>query len=397
MIPDGFKGRAKRLDDLDVPRLASEIGVSEDVIRAVLEVESRGSGFDKQGRPAMLFEPHVFYRRLGAGEKRKRAVAEGLAYPKWGEKKYPRDSYPRLLKAMEIDRAAALESASWGLAQIMGLNFEAAGFNSAEEMVAVFCDDEEYHLSAMVMFIKARGLDDELRALGSARNRDEMIAAARRFAAPWNGPGYEKNKYHIRIPDALIRWRKIPDLSFRLDHAERETEVNEPIEAEPAHVNWKQVQERLVALGYHEVGMIDGEPGTRTRTAIFAFQTDNGLPPTGEPDDATLEAMEDAPRREVAASRASGKPKSAAVVVGDAAKIGGGAVIVGGAVTEALGQIEAAKSILDRARAAIEPLLDIATKYPTIGVIMLGVGLAVIGHWIAREAIRKFRSGELMR
>lgn len=386
MIPDGFKGRAKRLDDLDVPRLASEIGVSEDVMRAVLEVESRGSGFDKQGRPAMLFEPHVFYRRLGAGEKRKRAVAEGLAYPKWGEKKYPRDSYPRLLKAMEIDRAAALESASWGLPQIMGLNFDAAGFPNAEAMVAVFCDDEEYHLKAMIMFIKVRGLDDELRRLDWAG-----------FARGYNGAGYAKNRYDVRLAQAYRKWQAVPDLPFTLAHAALETEANEPIEAEPAHVNWKKVQERLVALGYHEVGMIDGEPGTRTKTAIFAFQTDNGLTATGEPDDATLEAMKDAPRREVAASRASGKPKSAAVVVGDAAKIGGGAIVVGSAVTEALGQIEAAKSILDRARAAIEPLLDIATKYPTIGVIMLGVGLAVIGHWIAREAIRKFRSGELMR
>ena len=103
-----FKGKAKRLDDIDLPMIGREIGVGEDEIHAVLDVEAAGSGFDKQGRPKMLFEPHIFWRELGKGPARDKAAAAGLAYPRWKPGAYPKDSYPRLLKAMAIDEEAAL-------------------------------------------------------------------------------------------------------------------------------------------------------------------------------------------------------------------------------------------------------------------------------------------------
>ncbi|WP_166415441.1 N-acetylmuramidase domain-containing protein [Cochlodiniinecator piscidefendens] len=105
-----------------ITRIGAKIGVGEDEIHAVLDVETRGGGFDSQGRPKMLFEPHVFYRELSGAENAE-AVNAGLAYLKWGKRKYPRDSYSRLQKAMEINPEAALRSASWGLGQIMGFCF----------------------------------------------------------------------------------------------------------------------------------------------------------------------------------------------------------------------------------------------------------------------------------
>jgi hypothetical protein len=79
----------------------------------VLDVESRGSGFDAQGRPLILFEPHIFYALLGSSRQRDEAMVHGLAYPRWGTRPYPRDSYPRLIEAIGIDETAALKSASW--------------------------------------------------------------------------------------------------------------------------------------------------------------------------------------------------------------------------------------------------------------------------------------------
>ena len=114
-----FKGKAKRLDDIDLPRIGDRIGVGEDEIHAVLDVEARGNGFDAQGRPAMLFEPHVFYRNL-SGAAQDRAVRECLAYPKWKRGSYPSDSYPRLERAMKINTEAAQRASSWGLGQILG-------------------------------------------------------------------------------------------------------------------------------------------------------------------------------------------------------------------------------------------------------------------------------------
>lgn len=197
-----FKGAAKRLDDIDLPKIGRRIGVGEDELHAVMDVESRGSGFDAQGRPAMLFEPHVFWRFL-TEDQRKYAALEGLAYRSWGEQPYPKDSYPRLLSAMAINKDAALRSASWGAFQIMGFNAGMAGYPSAEAMVLHFMEDEEHHLNAMVTFLISAGLDDELR-------RHDW----RGFARGYNGKGYEKNAYHIKLARAYAKWARIRDTAF---------------------------------------------------------------------------------------------------------------------------------------------------------------------------------------
>lgn len=195
-----FKGKAKRLDDIDLPMIGKMIGVGEDEIHAVLDVEAAGTGFDKQGRPKMLFEPHVFWRELGPGAKRDRAAREGLAYPRWKPGAYPRDSYPRMAKALAIDEDAALRSASWGLPQMMGFNCKLAGYPTAKAMVEAFLDDEETHLAAMVRFIKATGLGDELQ-------RHDWKG----FARGYNGPGFAKNGYDRKLAQAFARWQKIKD------------------------------------------------------------------------------------------------------------------------------------------------------------------------------------------
>lgn len=197
-------GKAKRLDDIDLPAIGAEIDVGEDEIHAVLDVETAGGGFDSIGRPKMLFEPHIFYRELGPGPARDKAVALGLAYPKWGQKKYPKDSYARLGQAMEIDLEKALRSASWGLGQIMGFNCKLAGYATARQMVDAFLDDEETHLRAMVKFIINSGLHDELRGHDWAG-----------FARGYNGAGYAKHGYHTKLAAAFKRWQGIPDTPYK--------------------------------------------------------------------------------------------------------------------------------------------------------------------------------------
>ncbi len=70
-----YRGAAKRVDDIDIPRIGSRIGVGEDELQAVMDVEARSSGFDRQGRVAMLFEPHIFWRELGPGRSATRPPA----------------------------------------------------------------------------------------------------------------------------------------------------------------------------------------------------------------------------------------------------------------------------------------------------------------------------------
>lgn len=201
-----FRGAAKRLDDIDIPRIGARIGIGEDVLHAVMEVETRGSGFDPKGRPKMLFEPHIFWRDLGAGRERDEAVAQRLAYPKWGTRPYPADSYPRLEAAMKIHERAALRSASWGLGQIMGFNANAAGYSSEMAMVLAFMRDEEDQLDAMVRFIVSKGLDDALR-------RHDWAA----FAKGYNGAAYAKHGYHVKLAEAYKKWQGIADTPFAIN------------------------------------------------------------------------------------------------------------------------------------------------------------------------------------
>ena len=197
-----FKGPAKRIDDIDLPRIGAEIGVGEDEIHAVIDVETAGGGIDSKGRLKMLFEPHIFYRHL-SGAKRDRAVAEGLAYPKW-KRSYPKDSYPRLKKAMAIDETAALKSASWGLGQILGQNHKLAGYATPQAMVTDFVEGEAQQLRGMVMFIKNTGLADKL------HNHDWAG-----FARGYNGAGYAANKYDKKLAAAYAKWAKIPDTPYK--------------------------------------------------------------------------------------------------------------------------------------------------------------------------------------
>lgn len=57
-----------------------------------------------------------------------------------------------------------------------------------------------------------------------------------------------------------------------------------------------ELQQKLYALGYTEVGRDDGEDGPYTRAAVLAFRDDNGLPPGGI-DDALLDAVDNAKPR----------------------------------------------------------------------------------------------------
>lgn len=198
-----FIGSATKLADTDLPRLGSLIGVGEDEVHAFLDVETNGGGYDREKRPKMLFEPHKFYAHT-SGEARSRAVAAGVAYARQGERPYPADSYPHLLIAIEIDEAAALKSASWGIGQVLGENYVAAGFDSVQNMVACMVSGgEAAQLGAAIAFIKTNHLDDELRAHNWPA-----------FARGYNGPGYSKNGYDVKLAAAYKKWAAIRDTPY---------------------------------------------------------------------------------------------------------------------------------------------------------------------------------------
>ena len=113
ITPEQIKAAAQALD---VPVAA---------LRAVMEVECRGSGFNADGTPVILFERHIFYRQLlshGLNGLAQRAVKErpDLCNPVMGGYGPASSQHGRLAAATLYDRACALEAASWGLGQVMG-------------------------------------------------------------------------------------------------------------------------------------------------------------------------------------------------------------------------------------------------------------------------------------
>lgn len=194
-----FQGAAKRIDDIDLPRIGTQIGVGEDELHAFIDAETRGTGFDAQDRPRILFERHIFHKYVPAA-KRAAAVSAGLASKTAGGYGKESEQYDKLARAIKIDRRAALYSCSWGLAQVMGFNHALAGYADVEDMVKAFMADEENHLQAAVTFIKNTGLDDELR-------RHDWAG----FARGYNGPAYRKNSYDKKLAEAYAKWSRIRD------------------------------------------------------------------------------------------------------------------------------------------------------------------------------------------
>lgn len=195
-----FEGTGRRLTPADLDDAAVLIGTDAATIAAVLEVESAGRGFGPGHRPLILFEPHIFWRRLreaGPLPLQARAVASGLAYPRWGTRPYPRhqaDRYDQLEAACAIHTRVALESTSWGLGQLMGFNWARCGYDSVHALVEGAKLSEREQLLGMVRFIVNRGLAGPLAAHAWAA-----------FADGYNGPQSAVHRYDARLAAAYAR------------------------------------------------------------------------------------------------------------------------------------------------------------------------------------------------
>ncbi|EKE77437.1 N-acetylmuramidase domain-containing protein [Gallaecimonas xiamenensis] len=178
------------LTEADFAEAAKALGVEVAAVKAVAQVESQGDAFLASGKPKILFEAHKFSRftqhRYDGSHPSISSRHWSRALYKGGEKEYD-----RLKDAMALDREAALKSASWGRFQIMGFNYQLAGFNSVEEMVKAMFASEAKQLAAFLAFIESAGLGKYLKTKDWAK-----------FAEGYNGSGYKANHYDTKLKDA---------------------------------------------------------------------------------------------------------------------------------------------------------------------------------------------------
>src|SRR5471032_1731804 len=145
-----FVGSGRALTPAGFSETSDRLGVDAPTLWALLHVETSGCGFLADRRPKILYERHVFHRLTNGGfDDGDISAGEPGGYGPLGPAQYD-----RLTRAMALDSAAALQSTSWGLGQILGLYAQSAGYASATELVESMTRSEDQQLSAVATFVK---------------------------------------------------------------------------------------------------------------------------------------------------------------------------------------------------------------------------------------------------
>lgn len=196
------KSNSGRLIDEDFTQVAELLGCEPAALKAVQQVETGGrGGFFSPGKPAILFEGHIFWTQLkkrGSNPEDYVKGNENILYPKWekGHYKGGIGEYDRLEQARKINREAADASASWGMFQIMGFNYAACGEESIESFVRSMCESEFKQLLLTANFIKKNS-----QMLQALQARDWAV-----FAKCYNGPAYAQNRYDVKLEAAYQKY-----------------------------------------------------------------------------------------------------------------------------------------------------------------------------------------------
>lgn len=174
----------------DIAAYAARLGCKIKQLGAVAKVESAGGGFDKSGKPKILFERHWFHRLTGG----KWSPATFSNSDRGG---YGESSWMKLSAACACDPDAAFSSASWGKFQVMGGHWAKLGYPSAYAMAWTTVQSEADHYEMLVRYIEAFGMKDELQALS------DDPEDCRAFAKGYNGSSYAANDYHEKLARAM--------------------------------------------------------------------------------------------------------------------------------------------------------------------------------------------------
>ena len=182
----------------DIEAAAKDLKCEAGLIYAIAKQESAHSSFIKIGNrtvPNILYERHKFQEYSGSQYSSKYPDISGPAYHRTrrvkkeavlpvaaGNKAKPKtktewdtidvktgktavaddvygpsgfEQYKRLAKAYQLDKEAALKACSWGKFQIMGFNYQAAGYNDVFDFVKAVSSGEPAHIKAFLKFAKS--------------------------------------------------------------------------------------------------------------------------------------------------------------------------------------------------------------------------------------------------
>ena len=193
---------SKKLTEVQIKAAAIKSGIPYAALRAVIDVEvGNRSGFNADGTPTILFEPHILWRELGnvfyiTKRKQLADLFPDICSQKWDKSLYNvRPQHQKLYVASVLHWEAAHKSASYGIGQIMGFNAASLGYPTLKAFVDDMHESEAKQLDAMIRFIEVNRLKPALLSKNWAA-----------FAKGYNGSGYRANKYDDKLAAAYKKY-----------------------------------------------------------------------------------------------------------------------------------------------------------------------------------------------
>lgn len=191
-----------KLTDNDYKKVAEELGIDIATMKAVVEIEagSAHQGFAEPGIPLVNFDLVIFKRFMRKAGKSYAKYTKSAAFQRPNTKKYGsygKAQWARLESARKIDKEIAEKATFWGMFQIGGFNWKQCGCKSLDEFISRMSESEAEQLELFAQFCKTNNLVRYLKAHDWNN-----------FAYRYNGPGYKKRNYHIKLRQAHSKHSK---------------------------------------------------------------------------------------------------------------------------------------------------------------------------------------------
>jgi hypothetical protein len=140
-----------KITNQQIREIAKNSDVEYAALKAFLDVESGGEGFDpKTGKLIIQFEPKWFIKNFEDWDK-------DTKHTVWQSNGVGSQSveWPAFNSAWAVNPEATMESTSIGLPQIMGFHFKRLGYKTVDDMYDDFKRGEYQQVLALVRFIKS--------------------------------------------------------------------------------------------------------------------------------------------------------------------------------------------------------------------------------------------------
>jgi hypothetical protein len=165
---------------------AEGLGVSVEALETVVRVVSKKRGFLQEGRSAVTFLGHQFWRQLKKRGIRTSALQKkyrSVLYRHWDPKEVRKGlkEYKRVKKAMRVHPDAALRATCWGMFQVPGFHFKKLGYHNVYDFVKAQQSSEVVQLRDFLRLLAHDELAPHLRDI-----------KWNKFTKRYFGPGYKQ-------------------------------------------------------------------------------------------------------------------------------------------------------------------------------------------------------------